>query len=291
MGQLEEYKMKELWPERSNKITVLVHCLNRAREMERLLKSVQWADRRIVLIDDRTTDNLEQVCHDYNAETEKFTWCDDFSVPKNILTNKVPAGEWCLVVGSDFECPPETATNVLDFINDFGNCMAKFNVYEYAEDPANKRTRMRVLLWRSHPQIYWEKKAHEEMKYSAFRLTRIGVAFRKDMDTPCLGDLIHYGDFENSKEEIWRKARYYNTLWEGDRIQAYANMQSWWGDLYSKLPVLATVDDVKNFMDARMKPDFKISEYGTIHNEDEIRRAMSIIRQPKETCLVDVNYD
>lgn len=300
MAQLSQKRMNKTWSKISDRITVLVHVLNRSREMERLLKSVAWADRICVLIDDRTTDNVKEICEKYGAEIDYFTWCDDFSYPKNILTKKVPHGEWCLVVGSDFELPKETGILVRDFIKDPLNCLGKFNVKEYVEDPEQARQRMRVLLWRSHPKIYWERLAHEEMKMSAFRLTYIGIAFKKEWAIPCLADMYHYGDFENTPEELERKQFYYHGLFETDITMRESNMSGSFGLLYASLRKfkVITIDgeeyvkrsDIKDFMDGCMEPGFKSSKYGSVYTDEEIQYAMHSLKLPTN-IVVDRDYD
>ncbi len=288
--QLSEDKMTTLWPngQRSSKVTVLVHVLNRAREMERFLKSVLWADRIIVLIDSRTTEPVEDVCEKYGAEWQYFLWRDDFSYPKNILTKMVPHGEWCFVMGSDFECLPETAKSIREFTKDDCNALGRFNVVEYSETQVKPRERMRILLWRSHPKVYWERLAHEEISMSAFReFYYLGSAFNR---APDLGILLHYGDHENTQEELDRKRRYYNILFERYHTMRAANMEGLYGILYSLLPNFETVDEVKAFMDDSMRPGFRHTEYGSIHSDEEIVQAMNSEKRPSNV-MVDKDYD
>lgn len=297
MAQLSEERMNRLWPNRSSKVTFLVHCMNRSREMKRLLESVKGFDRIIVLVDDRTTDDMPEVAKSYGAEIEYFTWRDDFSYPKNILTKKVPHGEWCLVMGSDFELLPETYETIRAFTEDPRNCLAKFNVKEYVEDPTLARQRMRVLLWRSHERAYWEKLVHEEVKSSYFRLCYLGIEFRKDWGIPCIGDMLHYGDFENTPEQLEGKRDYYGDLWERDIHMRRAQLDGNFGHLYSLAKFykkFSTVDEVIEFMDASLVPGFSPAPYYQglrIHSKEEITAAMNANKVPTATILLDQNYD
>jgi glycosyltransferase involved in cell wall biosynthesis len=222
MNQLNDEQMK-LWDNtQTSKITVLCHALNEEKCIGRMLESVKFADHIIVLVDSRTTDRTGEIAKSYGAEVEDFEWCDDFSYPKNILTAKVPKGDWCLMMGSDFEMLPHTVQEIRKFVQNSYNVAAKFMIPEYAPDDRPVVTRPRTLLWRSHPLLYWERLVHEEMIFSLYRMLAIGIPFTPEKEIPLLGGdrgILHYADYEDTPEEKWRKRCYYMVLYEIDRIK------------------------------------------------------------------------
>jgi len=221
--QIDREKMNQLWGnQRSNRIWILNHSLNEDKCIERMIRSTKALNpyKIIVGIDSRTNDLTEGLALSLGTETFQFDWCHNFSYPKNLLTHKVPKGDWCLVMGGDFELQKHTVQEILEFIDGDCNVAAKFQIPEYAPDDRPVVTRPRALLWRSHPLLYWERLVHEEMLFSLYRLLAIGIPFTPDKDIPLLGGtngIVHYADHEDTPEEKWRKRCYYLVLYEIDR--------------------------------------------------------------------------
>jgi hypothetical protein len=222
--QISEDRMIQIWGDTrfSQKIWLLNHSLDEAQCIARLLQSVAGLSANVrVLVDDRTTDTTWEIATGCGAQCEFFRWRHDFSYPKNLLTRKVPKGDWCLMLGGDMELMPHVVPEILEFIRNPGNVAAKFQIPEYAPDDRQVVTRPRTLLWRSHPMLYWERLVHEEMIFSLYRLLQIGLPFLPSQELPRLGGdngIVHHAMNVDSASVNWRKRCYYLCLYQLDRI-------------------------------------------------------------------------
>ncbi len=258
MSQLSLAHANQLWPSKSNRIFFLNHSYSEEDCLARMLKSVQpLTSNIVVLIDDRTTDNTEQIANDHGAFTATFKWHHSFSYAKNLCLKvamdhcDLQFGDWVLWMGADFELQPHAVPEIKDFVSCPTNFFAQFWVPEYAP-PVSRQglfgrlasaiglrpktpkvvTRLRKLLWRHHPMIYWERSVHEEAVFSAYRLTGQGIPFG-DLEWkkfPILGGsngMMHYGFHEDGGEEgdvFWRKKAYYLILTQIDRVRLRYNL-------------------------------------------------------------------
>jgi len=245
--QISEDKMIQIWGDTrfNSNVWVLCHALNEEKCIGRLIKSVLPLKpyKIVILIDDRTTDKTKEIAESLGAETEYFKWCHNYSYPKNILTKKVPKGDWCLIMGGDFEMQPHTISEIQEFVKDPLNVAAKFQIPEYSPDDRPVVTRPRTLLWRSHPLLYWQRLVHEEMHFSLYRMLAIGIPFTPEKNLPLLGGtngMLHFADHEDSDKEKWQKRCYYLVLYELDKIINRSNLPE---DYVKNFDVEKMVDD------------------------------------------------
>lgn len=238
--QLTVEQADMLYPKRSEKIFFLNHSLNEEDCLARMLTSVKPLTSDIaVLIDGRSQDKTEEIAKSFGAYTEKFKWRHSFSHAKNLCIHAAMEklglvyGDWVMFMGADFELQPHTIPEIREFVKDPTHFFAQFWVPEYHPNPNEKVvTRKRKLLWRHHPLIYWEKSAHEEAVYSAYRLTGRGLPFGEIewKDFPVLGGsrgMLHYGFHEDGGEngpEFWRKKMYYLVLFQMDSVRYRYNL-------------------------------------------------------------------
>ncbi len=235
--QISTLKSQQFWGNgQTDRIWVITHALNEEECIGRMIMSAKMLNPHKIIggIDDRTTDKTEYIAKMLGAETFKFKWQHNFAYAKNLITKRVPKGDWCFVMGCDMQLQEKTVKPILKFVQDPQNVCAKFKIPEFHPlrnhkdekiRKANKNirvvTRPRTLLWRSHPLLYWEHLVHEEMVWSLYRMLEIGLDFRPDQKLPQLGDsqgILHYDTVVSTVEHRWWKRCYYLILWELNKI-------------------------------------------------------------------------
>lgn len=255
MGQIAQTRADQLWPQKSDRIVFLCHTKDGGSALRRCLESVEplHPHASVILVDDRTKDDSIKIAARFpRTHVRYFTWDHSFSSAKNrclqkaMDLSKLRYGDWVLFMGDDFELQPHTIPEILEFVKDETNFFAQFWVPEYSPPPSSMARRIlnsfglfrekvvsrrRKLLWRHHPQIFWEKSVHEEAVYSAYRLTGQGLTFGGPdwKDFPVLGGrngMIHYGYHEDGGENgeyfLWKK-NYYLVLGQIDSVRYKLN--------------------------------------------------------------------
>lgn len=254
--QLTEQQANQLYPYKSNKLWFLMHAYDEERCIERCLRSVlPYTNNIIVGIDDRTTDNTEEIAKSFGAKTFHFKWIHSFSYAKNLclenaMSHGLKYGDWVLFMGADFEL----INLEMDFINNPLNFFGQFEVPEYHKEGTQYVTRNRKLLWRHHPYIYWERLVHEEAIYSAYRLTGLGIVFGTAQwkQLPMVGEMMHYGFIEDGGEHgetFWRKKSYYVILTQLGRIMSRCNLPETEEGMIKALRIALnneTIDDIES---------------------------------------------
>jgi glycosyltransferase involved in cell wall biosynthesis len=224
---------------------MLCHTKNGGDALARMLKSAEKVKthRRIVLIDDSTTDHTEEVCKTFGVIYNYFSWMNNFGYAKNLLTQKavecgLQPGDWIWVIGDDWEVPGSTARNVNRFVQNRYKIVARFDVPEWHPNPIKRRwfttRRPRLLLWRHRSDIYWEPLdlVHENMFHSFYQLTRMGNYFEKNHGIETLGRMYHFAEHEDSPEEKRYKVFKYIVLWQLGRLM---KMYDYSGDPYQQM--------------------------------------------------------
>ena len=104
------------------KISVVVITKNESDRIERLLKSVAWADE-VIVVDDESTDNTRQICEEFGAKVIVNKLDGNFHLQRNLGIRNA-SGEWILQMDADEEVPPETAEEIRRAINAPGSFSA-----------------------------------------------------------------------------------------------------------------------------------------------------------------------
>lgn len=241
IANLTEKRIKELWPNRSNRIFLHNHYKNEghciARMIETALKSKNIY-KVCLLIDDTTTDNTIEVLQELKKkyweklQFKMFTFPHNFGLAKNMALQYaiecgMEEGDWALTEGGDFSTPEKTAQAIDEFTNNDMNVIARFNIPEW--QPwylfwKKAKSRPRILLWRHRRDIDWGDFdfVHENMFPSFYRLTNMGDYFARHHGIPSIGTLYHHGQNEDSLEEKKWKIHWYIVLWQLKRyVQLY----------------------------------------------------------------------
>ena len=225
--QLTDEQSALLYPVKSERLFIINHSLNESDCISRLLNSVKPLTTNVLsFIDTRTTDNTAQLAADTGAIVEPLIWTHSFSRAKNrciqITSNKygLQYGDWIMCLGADFGLQPLAVESIKSFIKNPNEFFGSLNVREYA--PNRVTIFPRLLLWRHHPSIFWERSSHEHVEYSIHRLIKntLGIIPNVPRNTSNAGGkygLRHWQD--NITSEIFkRKREYYYLLFQLDSI-------------------------------------------------------------------------
>lgn len=99
----------------NSKISIVVITKNESTKIERLLKSVKWADE-VIVVDDESTDNTRRICEEFGAKVIVNKLDGNFYLQRNLGIRNA-SGEWILQMDADEEVPPETAEKITEAIN------------------------------------------------------------------------------------------------------------------------------------------------------------------------------
>jgi glycosyltransferase involved in cell wall biosynthesis len=89
-------------------ISLYIIALNEESIIGRCIDSFKEAvDETIVVVDDRTTDQTEQIATEHGAKTSLFKWIDDFGAMKNHALAQC-TGDWCMCADADDILDPDS---------------------------------------------------------------------------------------------------------------------------------------------------------------------------------------
>ncbi len=272
IGNLTKERIEELWQNRTKRIFLLSHIKNEEHSIERMVRSalqVKNLHKVCLLIDDSTTDNTFSVCLKLFQEFPNkvsfryFTFAHNFAIAKNECIEwakecGLKTGDWVWYMGGDFVCPPETARNIDRLTNNSHKVVARFEVPEYHSLKNHKnplvrslmfwfkpKSRPRMLLVRHRDDIKWDEShlVHENFYWSFYRLTRMGEYFERRHGIESIGNLYHFAQHEDSKEEIVYKDFYYQTLWSLQRRWMLYDIQGDYKSIQQQLMEYACQND------------------------------------------------
>lgn len=93
-------------------ISVIVPIKNEASNLQRCLKSVQWA-AQIIVIDSASTDGSSKIAEAFGCEIVQFEFNGTWPKKKNWALENIPfANEWVLVLDADEVLPPEAEIEI-----------------------------------------------------------------------------------------------------------------------------------------------------------------------------------
>ena len=92
-----------------NKISIIIITENEERNIERCLRSVQWADELIV-VDAFSTDKTHEIVHRMGGVMFQHRW-EGFAIQKQFALDQA-SGDWVLSLDADEEVTPELAAEI-----------------------------------------------------------------------------------------------------------------------------------------------------------------------------------
>jgi glycosyltransferase involved in cell wall biosynthesis len=102
-------------------VSVIVPVKNEAANIERCLRSVQWADEIFVVDSNSTDDTLERAAR-LGAQTPQFTYQSPWPKKKNwALANLPLRHEWVLLLDADETMPPEAEEEIRRIVSQPGD--------------------------------------------------------------------------------------------------------------------------------------------------------------------------
>ncbi len=106
-----------------SKLSVTIITLNEERNIERCLKSVQWADE-IVVVDSGSTDQTLDICRQYDCNIMETEWLG-FGRTKQLAVDSA-SNDWIFSIDADEEMTPELAQRLRNILQ-----MSEHKVYAY----------------------------------------------------------------------------------------------------------------------------------------------------------------
>lgn len=92
------------------KLSATIITKNEEQNIERCLKSVNWADE-IVVVDSGSTDSTVEICRKYNCKIIEANWLG-FGLTKKLAVNSACC-DWILSIDADEEVTPELKNKIL----------------------------------------------------------------------------------------------------------------------------------------------------------------------------------
>ncbi|MBI4152263.1 glycosyltransferase [Candidatus Woesearchaeota archaeon] len=92
-------------------ISLCLITKNEEQFIEDCLASVKDFVTEIIVVDTGSSDKTKEIARKFTDKIVDFTWCDDFSAPRNEAL-KHATGDWILVLDADEIIPPESKAKI-----------------------------------------------------------------------------------------------------------------------------------------------------------------------------------
>lgn len=113
-----------------DKISVVIITYNEEANIERCLRSLQFADE-IIIYDGNSTDNTIEICNKYNCKIHIRTEWNGFGIAKQEAV-EFAQNNWVLVIDADEELTEGLIEKLIDLQNNHSKCLAyKINRKSY----------------------------------------------------------------------------------------------------------------------------------------------------------------
>jgi tetratricopeptide (TPR) repeat protein len=140
---------------------------NEAALLGRCLQSVKEVADEIIVVDTGSVDETILVARNHGATVVRSEWRDDFSQARNVSLRGA-TGRWILWLDADDVVPSQSITLINDLKKEKPDKVFGFVVRN--EKPGNTGTEfIQARMFPNLPDIYFERKIHEQMMFSALR--------------------------------------------------------------------------------------------------------------------------
>jgi glycosyltransferase involved in cell wall biosynthesis len=170
-----KYWKKSVLPERSSPArTILKHHLsvcmivkNEASVLGRCLKSALPIADEIIVVDTGSIDSTIEVARDYSTLIIRAEWKNDFSLARN-RSIQAASGEWILWLDADDVIDEVSLPVIMELKKEKPDKVFGFIVRN--EKPGKTGTEfIQARMFPNRPDIYFERRIHEQMMLSALR--------------------------------------------------------------------------------------------------------------------------
>jgi len=146
-------------------ISIALIVKDEAKILDKCLTSVAKADEIVVVIDNSTIDNSEEIARKYTDKIYHFDWCDDFSKMRNFAKDKC-TGDWILSIDADHQLltPISEVKKVIE--------KTKARVLNIKSKSGNN-WHYRAVLFKNDKDIKWVGKVHENLNVRGEENTEI----------------------------------------------------------------------------------------------------------------------
>ncbi len=187
------------------------------------------ADEIIVLIDDRTTDNSEEIAKEAGAKTFRFQWTDDYSEAKNKALEKVTS-EWVLFLDADEIIKKEDMKKIKELLKDEDEKIKskKEYVVAFILDQINYNNNEKTYGWKTtdnYADLGGDAKGYYSVPLVRLFKTGIGIKFKYKIHETVIDSindlngkiaklqigLHHYGDVRD-EEFVRQKLERYDRM-------------------------------------------------------------------------------
>lgn len=178
------------------KISVTVITLNEEKNIERCLKSLQWADE-IVVLDSFSTDRTMEICRRYTEKVFQEKW-QGYGKQKNLCADRT-SHRWVLNIDADEVVSPECAKAIQEKLEN----VPRHPLYQFPRKNFFGNRWVRFGGW------YPDKisRLYDKTKIS-FKESSVHEKLHPDNDTGLIGEpLIHYS-YEGLADYMERLNRY-----------------------------------------------------------------------------------
>jgi len=134
---------------------------NEQHNLPRCLASIQPYVNEIIVVDTGSEDKTVEVAHQYGAQVQHFTWCDDFAAARNYAITQA-GGDWILMLDADEELVVEAE----DWRNQLTLAPDILAYWLFLTDIHQPITALPTLrLFRNLPELRYAGRYHEQLKY------------------------------------------------------------------------------------------------------------------------------
>ena len=140
---------------------------NEAPVLARCLRSVHSVVDEIIIVDTGSVDSTIEVAEGFGPLIIRSGWKDDFSYSRNLSIQEA-SGEWILWLDADDVAPAESLPVISALKQEQPDKVFGFIVRN--EKPGKTGTEfVQARMFPNRPDIYFERRIHEQMMFSALR--------------------------------------------------------------------------------------------------------------------------
>jgi glycosyltransferase involved in cell wall biosynthesis/thioredoxin-like negative regulator of GroEL len=147
------------------RVSLCMIVRNEEHNLPVCLDSVADLVQEMIIVDTGSTDRTREIATRYGARVFDFPWIDDFSAARNESLRHA-TGEWILWLDADDRIDAENRQRLRNLLAGLGNENVGYMMQciSLPNDTTGAATIVdHVRLFRSHPQVRWKYRVHEQV--------------------------------------------------------------------------------------------------------------------------------